>query len=127
MEKKENKSIYNIKSFLLICNSISIGTNLILFLLFFMAEHLYKYLGIGLHSLLIILGIISLYFLFISGNNKSKLKNYKLTSNYYFFLIYISFFFILGYYLICIYINMILTFFIFLLVVLFYGEYFIGF
>ena len=91
--QKESDYFLNIKTFLLICNAISIATNLILFVIFFLAEHQYKYFGIILHSLLIIFGINSIYFLFTKEHKNIYMKKYKLVTKYYSFLIYFSFLF----------------------------------
>ena len=82
---------FNNKSLLVICHIISFGTNLTLFLIFFLTEYNYKYCGLFLHFFLMILGISSILFLLKKGKNIIiNLKNYKSIANSFRFFIYIS-------------------------------------
>ena len=94
---KDSDYFINIKTFLLICNVISVGTNLILFVIFFLAEHHYKYLGIIFHTLLTIFGIVSIYFLFKKEQKTIYMKKYKSLTKYFSLLTYCSilFYFVL--------------------------------
>ena len=89
--KKDSNYFFTIKSFILICISISIGTNLILFLIYFLSDHHYKYFGIIIHSLLILLGIINICYLFSNEQKNSYLKKYKSSIFFFSSFIYISF------------------------------------
>ena len=89
--KKDINYFFTIKSFIFTCNSLSIGTNLILILIYFSADNYYKYFGIIIHSLLIILGTTNIYFLFSKKQNNTNFKKYKSIINFFSIFIYISF------------------------------------
>ena len=98
MEKINKKSDYssNIKTFIIVCHSISIITNLILFLIFYMVEHYYKYFALIIHFLLLVTGIISTRFLLRKEQISKNIKKYKSSIKFFAFFIYISFLFYLS-------------------------------
>ena len=91
-QKKDIEYSSTTRIFLVICHLVSIGTNLILFLIFYLIEHSYKYLGLFLHIFIIILGIMSTSLLYSKEQNTKKLKKYKLITKYFSFFIYASLF-----------------------------------
>ena len=101
---KDDDNYSKIKSFILSCHLISIVTNIILFIIFFMSEYDFKYIGIIIHILIIIVNIISIFFLLKKEQRNKNLKKYKSLICYFTFFIYASFLFY-SFLLIYMYIN----------------------